>query len=226
MEHKIAETNARIDVADVLRGLAVMGIILLHSIEHFNFYSFPEEVPFEWMKFTDQAIWRGLFFTFSNKAYAVFALLFGFSFYIQDNNQQRRGKDFRLRFLWRLFILFMIGQFNAAFFTGEILTMYAILGIILPIFCRMSDRTVVIFATLLILQPIDWVKLIYALCNPDYVAGNICGDRQAFRIRITPVSVRYVHVPVPRSYWPVVLPTYSCGLFQGSCHVFVRRKRC
>ena len=108
MEHKIAEPNARVDVADVLRGLAVMGIILLHSIEHFNFYSFPKEVPFEWMKFTDQAIWRGLFFAFSNKAYAVFALLFGFSFYIQDNNQQRRGKDFRLRFLWRLFILFII----------------------------------------------------------------------------------------------------------------------
>ena len=158
MEHKIAEPNARVDVADVLRGLAVMGIILLHSIEHLNF--------------TDQAIWRGLFFTFSNKAYAVFALLFGFSFYIQDNNQQRKGKDFRLRFLWRLFILFIIGQFNAAFFTGEILTMYAILGIILPIFCRVSDRIVVIFATLLILQPIDWAKLIYALCNPDYVAGE------------------------------------------------------
>ena len=172
MEHKIAEPNARVDVADVLRGLAVMGIILLHSIEHFNFYSFPEKVPFEWMNFTDQAIWRGLFFTFSNKAYAVFALLFGFSFYIQDNNQQRKGKDFRLRFLWRLFILFIIGQFNAAFFTGEILTMYAILGIILPIFCRVSDRIVVIFATLLILQPIDWAKLIYALCNHDYVAGE------------------------------------------------------
>lgn len=29
MEHKIAEPNARVDVADVLRGLAVMGIILL-----------------------------------------------------------------------------------------------------------------------------------------------------------------------------------------------------
>lgn len=40
MEHKIAEPNARVDVADVLRGLAVMGIILLHSIEHFNFYFF------------------------------------------------------------------------------------------------------------------------------------------------------------------------------------------
>ena len=171
MEHKIAEPNARVDVADVLRGLAVMGIIILHSIEHFNFYSFPDSVPFEWMKFTDKAIWNGLFFAFSGKAYAVFALLFGFSFYIQDNNQQRRGKDFRLRFLWRLVILFIIGQLNASFFTGEILTMYAMLGVILPLLCRCSDRTVVIIAILFILQPMDWFKLVYALCQPDYVAG-------------------------------------------------------
>ncbi len=172
MENKLTESNARIDVADVLRGLAVMGIIVLHSIEHFNFYSFPESVPFEWMKFTDKAIWDGLFFTFGGKAYAVFALLFGFSFFIQDNNQQRKGKDFRGRFVWRMFILFLIGQFNAAFFTGEILTMYALLGLILPIFCRLSNRTVAIIATILILQPMDWGKLIYALCHPDYVAGN------------------------------------------------------
>ena len=54
-----------------------------------------------------------IFMRMVSRAYAVFALLFGFSFYIQDNNQQRKGKDFRLRFLWRLFILFIIGQFNA-----------------------------------------------------------------------------------------------------------------
>lgn len=171
MEHKISEPNARIDVADDIERLAVMGIIILHSIEHFNFYSFPDTVPCEWMKFTDKAIWNGLFFVFSNKAYAVFALLFGFSFYIQDNNQQRRGKDFRLRFIWRMALLFIIGQFNAAFFTGEILTMYAMLGLILPLSCRLSDRSIAIFATLLIIQPIDWCKVIYALCNPDYVAG-------------------------------------------------------
>lgn len=172
MEHTITESNARVDVADVLRGLAVMGIIILHSIEHFNFYSFPDTVPFEWMKFTDKIVWDGLFFAFAGKAYAVFALLFGFSFYIQDNNQQRRGKDFRLRFLWRLVLLFLIGQFNAAFFTGEILTMYAMLGIILPLFCRLSNKTVAIVATILILQPMDWFKAIYALCNPDYVVGE------------------------------------------------------
>lgn len=46
METKAINTklkgHARVDAADVLRGLAVMGIIILHSIEHFNFYSFPD----------------------------------------------------------------------------------------------------------------------------------------------------------------------------------------
>lgn len=172
MEHSIVKENARIDVADVLRGLAVMGIIILHSIEHFNFYSFPETIPYEWMKFTDRAIWDGLFFAFSGKAYAVFALLFGFSFYIQDNNQSRKGKDFRLRFLWRLCILFLIGQFNAAFFTGEILTMYAMIGVILPLCCRLSNRAVVIIALILMLQPYDWGRVIYALMHPEYEVGK------------------------------------------------------
>ena len=56
------EKRTRIDVADVLRGLAVMGIIVLHSIEHFNFYSFPDtSTQSAWLNFSDKAIWDGLF---------------------------------------------------------------------------------------------------------------------------------------------------------------------
>ncbi len=47
------EKRTRIDVADVLRGLAVMGIIVLHSIEHFNFYSFPDtSTQSAWLNFS------------------------------------------------------------------------------------------------------------------------------------------------------------------------------
>lgn len=100
MDQPTTRKNARIDVADVLRGLAVMGIIVLHSIEHFNFGSYPDtSAQSAWLNFTDKAIWDGLFFMFGGKAYAVFALLFGFSFFIQDNNQQMKGKDFRLTLL-------------------------------------------------------------------------------------------------------------------------------
>ena len=95
METKAINTklkgHARVDVADVLRGLAVMGIIILHSIEHFNFYSFPDTAgQSAWLNFSDKAIWNGLFFMFGGKAYAIFALLFGFSFFIQDDNQRLR----------------------------------------------------------------------------------------------------------------------------------------
>ena len=132
MDQPTTRKNARIDVADVLRGLAVMGIIVLHSIEHFNFGSYPDTSPQSaWLNFTDKAIWDGLFFMFGGKAYAVFALLFGFSFFIQDNNQQMKGKDFRLRFCWRLVLLFLFGNLNASFFTAEVLVLYSLVGFIL-----------------------------------------------------------------------------------------------
>ena len=36
-------SNNRIEIADVLRGFAVMGITLIHFIERFSLNSFPEE---------------------------------------------------------------------------------------------------------------------------------------------------------------------------------------
>ena len=144
METKVISTikgHARVDVADVLRGLAVMGIIILHSIEHFNFYSFPDTTTqSDWLNFTDKAIWNGLFFMFGGKAYAVFALLFGFSFFIQNDNQRMRGNDFRLRFCWRLILLFLIGNINASFFTAEVLVLYSLVGFILPLTCRLKTN--------------------------------------------------------------------------------------
>ena len=69
---RAAVPHKRVDVADVLRGLAVMGIILLHTIEHFNFYSFPDTTgQGAWLNFTDRAVWDGLFFLLGGKAYEI-----------------------------------------------------------------------------------------------------------------------------------------------------------
>lgn len=99
--------NNRIEIADVLRGFAVMGITLIHFIERFSINCFPEETC-NFLIFTDRVIWDSVFFTFSGKAYCIFALLFGFSFFIQDNSQKLKGKDFRGRFAWRLVLLLFI----------------------------------------------------------------------------------------------------------------------
>lgn len=161
--------HERVDVADVLRGFAVLAIILLHSIEHFNFYSFPDTTyQSAWLNFLDKAIWDGLFFMFGGKAYAIFALLFGFSFFIQHDNQRMRGNDFRLRFCWRLVLLFLIGQLNAAFFTGEILVMYSLIGFILVLTCKLSTRTIMIIASIFLIQPYAIYQLIRSVADPAF----------------------------------------------------------
>lgn len=170
MEHAL-QARPRIEVVDALRGFAVMAIILLHNIEHFNLYNFPEATT-DFMKALDKGVWDTLFFLFSGKAYAIFALLFGFSFFIQFDNQARKGKDFRLRFFWRLVLLFFIGCFNASFFPGGILVLYSILGIVLIPVCKLSNKVVLAIAVVLMLQPMEWGKFMYALMHPEYVASK------------------------------------------------------
>ena len=170
--HRIG--HPRVDVADVLRGLAVMGIIILHSIEHFNFYSFPDTAgQCDLLRFTDRAIWDGLFFTFGGKAYAVFALLFGFSFFIQYDNQRMRGYDFRGRFCWRLVLLFVFGNINACFFTAEVLVLYSLVGFILPLACRMKDKWVLALACLLLIQPLPLYYVLRSIADPAFVAPQL-----------------------------------------------------
>ncbi|SBV97190.1 conserved membrane hypothetical protein [uncultured Dysgonomonas sp.] len=174
-------SNNRIEIADVLRGFAVMGITLIHFIERFSLYSFPEETS-NFMMFTDRIIWDSIFFTFSGKAYCIFALLFGFSFFIQDNSQKEKGKDFRGRFAWRLVLLFFIASINSALFPGEILILYALLGYVLIAVCRFSTRTVMAIAIVLFLQPFEWGQIIYALFNPQYTGINAQFDAPYWEI--------------------------------------------
>lgn len=158
----------RIEVVDALRGFAIMSIMLLHNIEHFDYYNFPEALP-EWMKILDKIIWKTLFFLFGGKSYAIFALLFGFSFYIQNDGQEKKNKDFRLRFLWRLLLLFCFGMINTIFFEGDILVLYAIMGVVLIPVCKWNNKIVFMIALVLILQPVEWIKFFYAFSHPEYV---------------------------------------------------------
>ena len=170
MKSGLPTSRPRIDVADVLRGFAVMSIMLLHNIEHFNLYDFPQSTtPF--FIALDQAIWDVLFFLFAGKSYAIFALLFGFSFFIMFDNREKRGEDFRLRFAWRMILLFLIGNINAAFFPGDILVLYSIVGLTLIPVCKLNNKAILVIAIILILQPLEWAKYFYALLNPEYTSG-------------------------------------------------------
>lgn len=161
-------TNDRLGVVDALRGFALLAIVLLHNLEHYNLFLLPENIP-AWLQTIDGYAWDVMFFLFAGKAYATFSLLFGFSFYIQFHNAAKRGTDFRARFAWRMCLLFLFAQFHALFYDGDILVLYAVVGFVLIPVCKLKDKTVCWIAVILLLQPFEWGRAIYAMINPDYV---------------------------------------------------------
>lgn len=167
----ISPQSERLESVDALRGFALLAILLLHSLEHYNIFYGNAPRP-EWLQMLDAKTTEFLYFLFAGKAYATFSLLFGFSFFIQMRNARRRGSDFRLRFAWRMLLLVGFSQFHALFYNGDILLLYAVCGLILIPASSWSDRTVIIVATILMLQPLCWAKIIYALINPEYVDTN------------------------------------------------------
>ncbi|MFV0398309.1 MAG: DUF418 domain-containing protein [Bacteroidales bacterium] len=160
------KTN-RIEVVDALRGLAVFGILMIHNLEHNGLYFFPRFYPS--LTDIDKIVWDSFDWLFAGKAYAMFALLFGFSYWIQYSNQVKRGGDFAGRFAWRMVILFAFGWINATFFPGDVLMIYAVLGIFLIPMRRWGNRPLLIAMVIFLLQPIELAKVIYSLYNPEYV---------------------------------------------------------
>ncbi len=167
MTHAL-KTTERLGVVDALRGFALLAIVLLHNLEHYNLF-LPLECTLPlWVQTIDKYVWEILFFLFAGKAYAMFSLLFGFSFYIQFHNAEKRGIDFRGRFAWRLCLLFLFSQLHALFYNGDILLLYAVVGFTLIPVCKLSDKAVFWIAFILLIQPYEWGRALYALINPEY----------------------------------------------------------
>jgi uncharacterized protein len=164
-------SSPRLHVVDALRGFAIVSIMLLHNIEHFDFYFTPAGQP-NWLIGLNQGIWDTLFFLFGGKSYAIFALLFGLTFFIQSDNQAKRGKDFRGRFAWRLLLLLGFGLINSAFYQGDILTIYAILGFALIPVAKLSNKAVFWIALVLMLQPVEWINFFVGLQHLEVKMAN------------------------------------------------------
>ncbi|WP_295961867.1 DUF418 domain-containing protein [uncultured Alistipes sp.] len=162
------DKNPRVEVVDALRGFAVMAILLVHNLEHFIFPVYPADTP-GWLNALDEGVFSVVFTLFAGKAYAIFALLFGFTFYIQSDNRRRQGRDFGYRFLWRLVLLAGFATLNAAFFpAGDVLLLFVVVGLVLFVARNWSDGAVLAAAVVFLLQPVEWYHCIAGLVNPAH----------------------------------------------------------
>jgi uncharacterized protein len=157
------QATNRIEMVDALRGYALLGLFLVHCVERFEVY---------WLDPHPDAWFDAMFALFSGKAFAIFALLFGFSFATIMANERARGGDFTWRFAWRLLLLLAIGTVHAMVYRGDVLQVLAAVGLLMIPFDRVrSDRTLLIVAALAFLQIPLWLRL--------WAAGQGAGWAQA-----------------------------------------------
>ena len=136
--------DKRIDMVDALRGFALLGLFLVHCVERFELY---------WLDPAPDAWFDATMALFAGKAFAMFALLFGFSFATIMGNERARGGDYTARFAWRLALLFGIGTLHALIYRGDILQVLALVGLLMIAFDRVgSDRVLLLLAALLFLE--------------------------------------------------------------------------
>ena len=143
---------SRIHTIDVLRGFALLGIFITHI------YSINMGVDHGYSNKINSLINIVYINIFFGKFYTIFSFLFGLSFYIQLQNATIRGNKFVGRYVFRLFILFLIGALHFLLYAGDILQLYSVLGLMLVLCRKFTNKTIlalsVIFLLLSIVIPI------------------------------------------------------------------------
>ena len=157
----------RITIIDILRGFALLLIVLIHFAEHFEFYS-PSKHHFLFSQEQDDRTFYWALQFIRGNAYSIFALLFGLSFYIQMNNKAEKGIDYRKGFTWRMLILLVIGFFFSLIYRGDILHMYALFALPIILIYPLKSRILFITAILLLLQLPLLYDILISFNNPDF----------------------------------------------------------
>lgn len=157
----------RITVIDALRGFSLIGICLIHSLQHFGVRgSMRAQELFPWEGSLNEIFgWFINYFVFG-KFFIIFSCLFGLSFFIQMDRAAKKGIDFRPRFLWRLFLLLGIGYLHGLLVHIDILLIYALLGFVLVIMYKWSTRLLVGITLFLFLGGATLIPVVYKSLTP------------------------------------------------------------
>ncbi|MDJ0647011.1 MAG: DUF418 domain-containing protein [Flavobacteriaceae bacterium] len=190
------KAKKRLLSVDALRGFSLAGIVIVHMVE--NFLGGPP--PADAMAATNQGILDGIvngfiFLFIRGKFFALFSFLFGLSFFIQMDSAAQKGQPFAGRFLWRLILLLLIGAVHHAFYRGDILTIYATLGILLIPFYKLNTKLIIGIIALLFLGLGRYV--IFALYGSDSLFSNIDMNPE------NPALLQYFTILKVGSIWEV-----------------------
>jgi len=146
--------SERIEVLDVLRGFALFGILLVNMIAFGHVMMEAATLPLEYDTALDHVAGWGIRWLAEGKFYSLFSLLFGLGFMLQMMRAEAKGRRFVPVYLRRSLVLLAIGVLHGTlFWVGDILAIYAVLGVLLLLFRHMRPRNLLLWAVVMLLLP-------------------------------------------------------------------------
>lgn len=144
--------NERIQIVDVLRGIAIFGILLV-NMAHFSYPDLYLAMVGKDNFFThqwsavDRTVRTFLDIFIQMKFILMFSFLFGFGMVMMMERSLANGRKFVPVYIRRLLALLLFGTIHAfLIWDGDILMDYALLGIILLIFRKAKTKTLIFWA--------------------------------------------------------------------------------
>jgi uncharacterized protein len=161
---------------DTLRGVALLGILLvnmlafsgpwLDEVTPLSFWSSPADRWAEW----------GVLVLAEGAFYSAFSLLFGLGFALQLRRGERRGEATLPRYRRRLLWLLAIGLVHLLLiWFGDILTHYALIGLLLLPFARTPIPTLLRWSAALLAL----ASLLYLAAGGAVASERLTGDATA-----------------------------------------------
>lgn len=217
--------SPRLAIVDALRGYALMGLFLVHTLEYFELY---------WSNPVSNPVTTAVFTVFMGKTFSLLALCFGFSFFVMMDGAARRGQPFAGRFAWRLTLLAVIGVLHGLVYRGDIIIVLALAGFVLIPFDKVrSNRVLLTVATFCFLQPyiLLWIAAgslgaPWALAKPHFfsdpaMAVYLAGDiGQVFRANLWDGQVNKWWFFIETGRCVQVLGLFLIGLVLGRIGFF------
>lgn len=175
-----SEKRERITSIDALRAVTLFGILIVHSVGGYGLkynmvYTTVDSILYNFNK---------LFLV--DKCNEIFVALFGVSFYLILRNPRNSSA----KFVWRCFLLVLIGIFNQLFCTYDALMWYGLCGMTLVFFRDLKPKYLIIISACLLLAH-------YFVVSPLQLGTKLFGDAHADRYG------------VDKSFWDVVSYPYA-----------------
>jgi uncharacterized protein len=154
--------ESRLVEVDVVRGFALFTVLLE------NMYGFGAD-SVAWSSAPDKLASTIMQVFVESKSWTLFSLLFGFGFALQLERAQAAGSPILPTWLRRLAVLFALGAAHALLYDGDILMLFAELGLGLLVVRRLPTRTLLVLAAalLLVFPMVRFASAHEALAGPE-----------------------------------------------------------